>query len=94
MHEEKVINKSADKTGDTPNIKSEAANNNQRWLMDLSQPLAVFTVVVITQMVVLVYSLSFIGFDLHYLNQLAVLSFMAQILAIILVLKLVLLRAY
>ncbi len=94
MHEEKVINKSADKTGDTPNIKSEAANNNQRWLMDLSQPLAVFTVVVITQMVVLVYSLSFIGFDLHYLNQLAVLSFMAQILAIILVLKLVLLRPY
>ncbi len=83
---------SADETDHTLPIKSTAANNNQRWLMDLSQPLAVFTVVVITQMVVLVYSLSFIGFNLAYLNQLAVLSFMAQILAVILVLMLVLLH--
>lgn len=65
---------------------------NHRWLMDLSQPLAVFTVIVITQMVVVVYSLSFFSLSLGYLNQLAVLSFVAQILAISLVLLLVLFR--
>lgn len=67
---------------------------DQRWLMDLSQPLAIFTVVVITQMVVLVYSLSFLTLTLAYLNQLAVLSFMAQILAVSLVLLLILFRTH
>lgn len=74
------------------NRKNTTTMTDKQWLMDLSQPLAVFTVVVITQMVVLVYSLSFIGFNFKYLNQLAVLSFMAQILAISLVLMLVLFR--
>lgn len=53
-----------------------------RWLMDLSQPMAIFTVIVITQMVVLVYSLSFFKPDLAYLNTLAVISLVAQLMAI------------
>jgi len=83
---------SANETRNKPRNEPIDSSGQQRWLMDLSQPLAVFTVVVITQMVVLVYSLSFIDFNLAYLNQLAVLSFMAQILAIILVLMLILFR--
>lgn len=83
---------SATEPSHNPTNQPDRADKPAGWLMDLSQPLAVFTVVVITQMVVLVYSLSFIGFNLAYLNQLAVLSFMAQILAIILVLMLVLFR--
>ncbi|MCX7544928.1 sensor histidine kinase [Marinicella gelatinilytica] len=78
-----------------PTVKPEnrpSKIRNHKWLMDLSQPLAVFTVVVITQMVVLVYSLSFLNLSFSYLNQLAVLSFVAQLLAISLVLLLVLFR--
>ena len=75
-----------------PKNRSSNHSSSHKWLMDLSQPLAVFTVVVITQMVVLVYSLSFFSFSLAYLNQLAVLSFIAQILAVSLLVLLVLFR--
>jgi|SRR5690554_422211 len=63
-----------------------------RWLMDLSEPMAIFTVVVITQMVVMVYSLSFFEPDLAYLNSLAVISLVAQLMAISLIVMLVKLR--
>ena len=91
-HEKKLIKMSAEGLPDRSVIKPTATDGQSRWLMDLSQPLSIFTVVVITQMVVLVYSLSFLSLSLAYLNQLAVLSFMAQILAISLVLMLVALR--
>ncbi len=70
----------------TSHLESALPN---RWLMDLSQPMAIFTVIVITQMVVLVYSLSFFKPNLAYLNTLAVISLVAQLMAISLIVMLV-----
>lgn len=59
------------------------------WLIDLAQPMAIFTIIVITQMVVLVYSLSFFKPTWDYLNTLVVISFVAQMMAISLLVMLV-----
>ena len=52
------------------------------WLADFSDPMRIFTVIVVAEMMVLVYSLSFLSFDFEYLNQLAVLSLLAQLIAV------------
>lgn len=52
------------------------------WLPDFSDPFRIFTVIVVAEIVVIVYSLSFLSFDFEYLNQLAVLSLLAQLIAI------------
>ncbi len=72
------------------------ANNTIQlpWLADFSDPMRIFTVIVVTEMMVLVYSLSFLVFDYGYLNQLAVLSLMAQLIAITVVLLLTALRNF
>lgn len=56
------------------------------WLADFSQTMRIFTVIVMTEMMVIVYSLSFLSLDAHYFNQLAVLSLLAQLVAITLIL--------
>jgi len=66
----------------------------QRWLVDFSDPMRIFTVIVVAEMMVLVYSLSFLKFDYGYLNQLAVLSLMAQLIAISVVLLLTTLQDF
>ena len=70
------------------------STNSQPWLADFSNPMRVFTVIVMTEMMVLVYSLSFLSFEFAYLNQLAVLSLMAQLIAISVVLLLTALRDF
>ncbi len=58
-------------------------NHNFRpWLADFSDPMRIFTIIVVAEMMVLVYSLSFLTFEFDYLNRLAVLSLLAQLIAI------------
>ncbi len=64
------------------------------WLADFSDPMRIFIVIVVAEMMVLVYSLSFLSFDYEYLNQLAVLSLMAQLIAISVVLLLTAMRNF
>lgn len=64
------------------------------WLSDFSDPVRIFTVIVVAEMMVLVYSLSFISFDFSYLNSLAVLSLLAQLIAISMILLLTLMRPF
>lgn len=52
------------------------------WLTDFSDPVRIFTVIVVAEIMVIVYSLSFLSFDFAYFNQLAVLSLLAQLIAI------------
>ena len=59
---------------------------NKLWLADFSDTMRIFTVIVVTEMMVVVYSLSFLSLDMLYLNQLAVLSLLAQLIAITLIL--------
>ncbi len=73
-------------------MKAKHNNNLQPWLADFSDPMRIFTVIVVTEMMVLVYSLSFLSFEYVYLNRLAVLSLMAQLIAISVVLLLTALR--
>lgn len=65
-----------------------------QWLADFSDPMRIFIVIVVAEMMVLVYSLSFLSFDYDYLNQLAVLSLLAQLIAISVVLLLSALRGF
>lgn len=58
---------------------------NKLWLADFSDTMRIFTVIVVTEMMVVVYSLSFLSLDMVYLNQLAVLSLLAQLIAITLI---------
>ncbi|WP_223787319.1 sensor histidine kinase [Marinicella meishanensis] len=64
------------------------------WLSDFSDPVRIFTVIVVAEMMVLVYSLSFLSFDFSYLNRLAVLSLLAQLIAISVILLLTLMRPF
>ena len=52
------------------------------WLSDFSTTERIFTVIVVAQIMVVIYSLSFLAFDFTYLNELAVLSLLAQLIAI------------
>lgn len=61
---------------------------NKNWLADFSPTMRIFTVVVVTEMMVLVYSLSFLKLDMEYLNRLAVLSLLALLIAISLIILL------
>ena len=54
----------------------------QPWLPDFSDPVRIFTVIVVAEIMVVMYSLSFLSFDFNYLNELAILSLMAQLIAI------------
>ncbi len=58
---------------------------NKIWLSDFSETMRIFTVIVVTEMMVLVYALSFLSLDTVFLNQLAVLSLLAQLIAITLI---------
>ncbi len=49
---------------------------------DFSDTMRIFTVIVVAEIMVVVYSLSFFSFDFAYWNRLAVLSLMAQLIAI------------
>ncbi len=64
------------------------------WLADFSDPIRIFTVIVVAEMMVLIYSLSFLKFHFDYLNQLALLSLLAQLIAISVVLLLTALREF
>lgn len=64
------------------------------WLADFSDPMRIFIVIVVAEMMVMVYSLSFLTFEYEYLNQLAVLSLMAQLIAISVVLLLTVMRDF
>lgn len=67
------------KTDQTGPIKHP---NKIPWLADFSDPVRIFTVIVVAEFMVIVYSLSFLSFDFTYFNQLAVLSLLAQLIAI------------
>lgn len=67
---------------------SRNTTSDSPWLADFSDPMRIFTVIVVTEMMVLVYSLSFLTFEFEYFNQLALLSLMAQLIAISVVLLL------
>ncbi len=64
------------------------------WLADLSAPVRIFTIIVVAEMMVVIYSLSFFEFNFTYLNQLAVLSLLAQLIAISLVVLLTALHGF
>ncbi len=63
-------------------MKSQNSTNLMPWLADFSDPMRIFTVIVVAEMMVLVYSLSFLSLEFDYLNRLAVLSLLAQLIAI------------
>ncbi len=67
---------------------------NHLWLADFSDTMRIFTVIVVTEMMVVVYALSFLSLDMLFLNQLAVLSLLAQLIAITLILILSKIRPY
>lgn len=75
-------------------MKQQKTNNLSPWLADFSEPIRIFTVIVVAEMMVIVYSLSFISFDFNYLNRLAVLSLLAQLIAISIILLLSVIRDY
>lgn len=55
---------------------------NKNWLADFSHTMRIFTVVVVTEMMVLIYALSFLRPNIDFFNRLAVLSLLAQLIAI------------
>jgi two-component system sensor histidine kinase AlgZ len=57
-------------------------STDHHWLSDFSDPERIFTVIVVAEIMVVIYSLSFLSFDFAYLNELAVLSLLAQLIAI------------
>lgn len=69
-------------------------NTKPTWLADFSDPVRIFTVIVVAEMMVLIYSLSFLAFDFAYLNQLALLSLLAQLIAISVVVLLTALHGF
>ncbi|MCX7552775.1 histidine kinase [Marinicella sp. S1101] len=66
----------------------------QPWLADFSDTVRIFVVIVVAEMMVLVYSLSFFSFNFNFLNQLALLSLLAQLIAISVVVLLTALRDF
>ena len=57
----------------------------QNWLANLCDSMHIFTVIVVTQMMVLIYSLSFLSLDYLYFNQISIITLLAQPIAITLV---------
>ena len=55
---------------------------NKLWLADFSDTMRIFTVIVVTEIMVVIYSLSFLSLDMVYLNKLAVLSLFSQLIAV------------
>ena len=77
------------------NLYTETKQSQQiPWLADFSNPIRIFTVIVVAEIIVIVYSLSFLSFDYEYLNQLAVLSLLAQLIAIHIIVMLYALRSF
>lgn len=58
----------------------------QQWLANWCEPMRVFSVVTVTQMMVLIYSLSFLQINYEYLNQLSIVSLLAHLIGISLLL--------
>ncbi|MGJ8662822.1 MAG: hypothetical protein ACSHWU_04180, partial [Marinicella sp.] len=75
-------------------MKRQKTNNLRPWLADFSEPIRIFIVIVVAELMVVVYSLSFISFNFSYLNRLAVLSLLAQLIAISVILLLSVLRRF
>ncbi len=63
-------------------MSNELPNTTQPWLADFSDPIRIFTVIVVAEMMVVIYSLSFLSFEFAYFNQLAVLSLLTQLIAV------------
>ncbi|TDR20538.1 sensor histidine kinase [Marinicella litoralis] len=64
------------------NKTDKASRIKLPWMPDFSDPVRIFSVIVVAEIMVIVYSLSFLSFDFAYLNRLAVLSLLAQLIAI------------
>ena len=75
-------------------MSKQTQQASHQWLADFSDPMRIFTVIVVAEMMVLVYSLSFFAFNFEYLNQLALLSLLAQLIAISVVILLTALRSF
>jgi len=74
--------------------KLQANSKVQPWLADFSSTMRIFTVIVVAEMMVVVYSLSFMSFEYSYWNQLAMLSMLAQLIAISVIVLLTWLRTF
>ena len=74
--------------------KLQANSKIQPWLADFSSTMRIFTVIVVAEMMVVVYSLSFMSFEYSYWNQLAMLSMLAQLIAISIIVLLTWLRTF
>ncbi len=75
-------------------MKPQNNTGSRPWLPDFSDTMRIFTVIVVAEMMVVVYSLSFLSFEFDYWNRLAVLSLMAQLIAISIIVLLSLLRRF
>jgi len=64
------------------------------WMPDFSDPVRIFSVIVVAEIMVVVFSLSFLSFDFDYLNRLAILSLLAQLIAINIIVLLSKLRLF
>ncbi len=76
------------------NKPDKTSDSNLTWLPDFSDPVRIFSVIVVAEIMVIVFSLSFLSFDFTYLNRLAVLSLLAQLIAISLIILLSKLRSF
>lgn len=76
------------------NKTDKASRSNLTWMPDFSDPVRIFSVIVVAEIMVIVFSLSFFSFDFEYFNRLAVLSLLAQLIAINLIVLLSKLRAF
>ncbi len=60
----------------------------QNWLADFCDSMRVFTVLVMTQLMVVIYALSFLQFNLEFLTRLSIISLLAQLVSITLIIVL------
>ncbi len=76
------------------NNTDKTSRSNLPWMPDFSNPVRIFTVIVLAEIMVVVFSLSFLSFDFDYLNRLAVLSLLAQLIAINIIVLLSVLKRF
>ena len=74
--------------------QKNAKKANKKWLTDFCDSLRVFVSIVMIQIVVLIYSLSFLSFDLEYLRKLSILTLLVQLIGLITVIFLCKFRQY
>jgi len=67
---------------------------SNHWLADFCDSMRIFTVIVVTQVMVIIYSLSFLSLDYTFLNHLATINLLAQLIAITLVILLCKLKKF